>query len=196
MIDSEVAEAIEPREDLRPNLTTLISGGAVIALVSGMSLSWPVAIASTVLGVLMIAGADVDARTYLLPDTVTWGAVGVGIAAAPLLAAVDPWLAVSSALVRAFGTAVVLELLRRCYARIRRREGLGFGDVKLGAAAGAWLPLDIIPLCFGLAAAAALVTVMVAHLRGQSIEGATKLPFGAFLCPALWLAFYASVFPG
>jgi leader peptidase (prepilin peptidase)/N-methyltransferase len=196
MIDSEVADAIEPREDLRPNLAMLIGGAAVIALVSGMFLSWPLAVASTALGVLMIAGADVDARTYLLPDTVTWGAVGVGIAAAPLLAAADPWLAVSGALVRAFGTAVVLELLRRSYARMRRREGLGFGDVKLGAAVGAWLPLDAIPLCFGLAASAALVAVIVAHLRGQSIAAATKLPFGAFLCPALWLVFYASALPG
>jgi leader peptidase (prepilin peptidase)/N-methyltransferase len=89
----------------------------------------------------------------------------------------------------------VLELLRRCYARIRKCEGLGFGDVKLAAAVGAWLPFDAIPLCFGLAASAALVAAMAAHLRGQSIEAATKLPFGAFLCPALWLVFYASVLP-
>jgi leader peptidase (prepilin peptidase) / N-methyltransferase len=196
MIDSEVAEEIEPRENLRPNVATLISGSAVIALVSAMFLSWPVAIASTALGVLMIAGADVDARTFLLPDTVTWGAVALGIAAAPLLAAVDPFVAAASAVVRAFGTAVVLELVRRSYATMRRREGLGFGDVKLGAAVGAWLPLDAIPLCFGLAASAALVAVIVAHLRGQSIEAATKLPFGAFLCPVLWLVFYASALPG
>lgn len=195
MIESEVAEAIEAQEDLRPNRAVLIGGSAVIALVSGIFLSWPVAIASTVLGALMIAGADVDARTYLLPDTVTWGAVAAGIVAAPLLAEVDPWLAASAALVRALGAAVVLEFLRRSYARFRQREGLGFGDVKLGAAVGAWLPLEAIPLCFGLAASAALVTVMVSHLRGQSIERTTKLPFGAFLCPALWLAFYASALP-
>jgi leader peptidase (prepilin peptidase)/N-methyltransferase len=195
MIGSEVEEAIGSRVDLRPNLAILIGGGAAIALVSGISLPWPVAIAATVLGAFMIAGADVDARTYLLPDTITWGAVGCGIAAAPLLDAFDPWLAIAGALTRAFGTAVVLALLRRCYAWIRRREGLGFGDVKLAAAVGAWLPLDTIPLCFGLAAGAALVTVMVAHLRGRSIEAATKLPFGAFLCPALWLVFYASALP-
>jgi leader peptidase (prepilin peptidase)/N-methyltransferase len=195
MIGSEVGEVIESKEDLRPNLAILIGGVGATALVSGIFLPWPVAIASTVLGALMIAGADVDARTYLLPDLITWGAVGCGIVAAPLLDAFDAWLAIASALTRAFGTAVVLALLRRCYAWIRRREGLGFGDVKLAAAVGAWLPLDTIPLCFGLAASAALVTVMVAHLRGRSIEGAMKLPFGAFLCPALWLVFYASALP-
>jgi leader peptidase (prepilin peptidase)/N-methyltransferase len=160
-----------------------------------MFLPWPIAIASIVLGTLMIAGADVDARTYLLPDIVTLGATGCGIAAAPLLDTFDPWLAVAVALVRTCGVAAVLELLRRCYARVRKLEGLGFGDVKLAAAVGAWLPLDAIPLCFGLAASAALVAATVAHLRGQPIEGTMKLPFGAFLCPALWLVFYASVLP-
>jgi leader peptidase (prepilin peptidase)/N-methyltransferase len=200
MIDSEAVEAIGTRADLRPNLAILIGGAAAVALVSGLSLPWPVAIASIVLGAFMIAGAEVDARTYLLPDTVTWGAAGFGIVAAPLLAALDsypgdPWLAVASAAMAAFGSAAVLELLRWCYARIRRREGLGFGDVKLAAAVGAWLPLDAIPLCFGLAASAALVTAMVAHLRGERIEITMKLPFGAFLCPALWLVFYASALP-
>ena len=195
MSESDVADPIGSKEDLRPNFVILLAGGAVIAVMSGTFLPWPAAIASTALGALMIAGADVDARTFLLPDTVTWGAVAVGIVAAPLLVVDDPWLAVSSAVVRALSTALVLELLRRFYARVRRREGLGFGDVKLGAAVGAWLPLDAMPLCFGLAASAALVAVMVAHLRGETIEGATKLPFGAFLCPALWLVFYASALP-
>jgi leader peptidase (prepilin peptidase)/N-methyltransferase len=200
MIDSEAVEAIGTRADLRPNLAILIGGAAAVAVVSGLSLPWPVAVASTVLGAFMIAGAEVDARTYLLPDTVTWGAAGFGIAAAPLLAALDPyardpWLAVAGAAIGAFGSAAVLELLRWCYARIRRREGLGFGDVKLAAAVGAWLPLDAIPLCFGLAASAALVTAMVAHLRGERIEITMKLPFGAFLCPSLWLVFYVSALP-
>src|SRR5262245_29823671 len=111
MIEGEVAEAIEAKEDLRPNFAVLVAGSAVVALVSGVCLPWPVAIASTALGTLMIAGADVDARTYLLPDAVTWGAAGMGIAAAPLLAAADPWLAVVGSFVRAFGAGVVLELL-------------------------------------------------------------------------------------
>ena len=141
MIDSEAMDVVGRAP--RPNLATLIGAGGALALVSGMTLPWPVAIASTALGILMIAGADVDARTYLLPDAVTWGAALIGIIAAPLLDPLNPWLAVASALARAVGAAVVLALLRWCYARIRRREGLGFGDVKLAAAVGAWLPLEL-----------------------------------------------------
>src|SRR5262249_39580584 len=174
-----VAEAAEPTADLRPNVALLVAGAAAVAVVSGLSLPWPVAIASTVLGILMIAGADVDARTYLLPDIVTGGAIGFGIAAAPIVDAFDPyprgpWPAAGGALVRAFGAALVLALLRHCYARVRDREGLGLGDVKLAAAIGAWLPLDAIPLCFGVAASAALVATMIAHLLGHSIARTTK----------------------
>jgi leader peptidase (prepilin peptidase) / N-methyltransferase len=177
--------------DLRPNPAVLIGAGGALALVSAAFLPWPVAIASTVLGMLMIAGADVDARTYLLPDAVTFGATLAGIVAAPLIDPLDPWLAAASGAARAIGCAAVLALLRSLYARTRHREGLGFGDVKLAAAVGAWLTLDAIPLCFALAASAALVSALIAQLRGHIVERATRLPFGAFLCPSLWLVFYA-----
>jgi leader peptidase (prepilin peptidase)/N-methyltransferase len=39
----------------------------------------------------------------------------------------------------------------------------------------------------------AMVPVFLAHLRGRPLHAATRLPFGAFLCPALWLVFYAGV---
>jgi leader peptidase (prepilin peptidase)/N-methyltransferase len=64
------------------------------------------------------------------------------------------------------------------------------------AGIGAWLPLDAIAACFGLAASAALAAVFLAHLRGRRLHAATKLPFGAFLCPALWLVFYVGVWGG
>ena len=192
----EAQETIVSEGDLRPNLAVLVSAGAAVALVSTMSLPWPVAIASTILGALMIAGAEVDARTYLLPDTVTWGGITLGILAAPALNRFEPWLSAGAAVARAAGTAFAVVLLRWCYARLRGREGVGFGDVKLAAAVGAWLPLASIPLCFALATCSALVTIMLARLRGESIDATTKLPFGAFLCPALWLVFYAVELPG
>jgi leader peptidase (prepilin peptidase)/N-methyltransferase len=83
----------------------------------------------------------------------------------------------------------VLALFRGAYALIRRSEGLGLGDVKLAAAIGAWLPTHAIPLCFGLATSSALLVVMFAHLNGHSVTRSTRIPFGAFLCPALWIAF-------
>ena len=59
----EANEIIVSEEDLRPNLAVLFGGCGAVALISAITLPWPVAIASTVLGALMIAGADVDSRT-------------------------------------------------------------------------------------------------------------------------------------
>jgi leader peptidase (prepilin peptidase)/N-methyltransferase len=84
--------------------------------------------------------------------------------------------------------------LRAAYQWLRGREGLGLGDVKLGAAIGAWLPLDLTPICFAVAAISALLFLVV---RGGNTmaHGETRLPFGAFLCPALWLLFFMNALP-
>lgn len=190
------AAALASSHDLRPRLPVLVGGGAAIAVVSFATLPWPTAIASLVLGILMIAGADVDARTFLLPDTVTLGGLLAGLVAAFALHPQERWFALESAAARAAGTAAMLWLVRWSYGRLRHREGLGFGDVKLAACIGAWLPLDLIPTCFALAASSALILILYAHQRGRNPEAAARIPFGAFLCPALWVIFYSSAAAG
>jgi leader peptidase (prepilin peptidase)/N-methyltransferase len=175
---------------LRPDLATFLGWTGAIAAISTATLPWHAAVASIILGALMIAGADVDARTYLLPDTVTWGAVGSGLLAALALNPLDPMLGFESAVARAVGTALAMALLRWSYVSLRGEEGLGMGDIKLSAGVGAWLPLDVMPLCFSLAAIGALITVVLARFRGRAIYRNTKIPLGAFLCPALWFVFY------
>jgi leader peptidase (prepilin peptidase)/N-methyltransferase len=190
-IEVEAGGMIGPELDLRPRPAILIGGAVVIGLISFMSLPWPVAIASTVLGTLMIAGADVDARTFLLPDLITFGAIFCGILAAPLLGTADPWTAIAHAIAGAAAVGGLLALFRSGYGWLRNTEGLGLGDVKLAAAIGAWLPLDAIALCFGLATSGALAAVVLAHLSGRAVVRTTRIPFGAFLCPALWIVFFA-----
>jgi leader peptidase (prepilin peptidase)/N-methyltransferase len=169
---------------LRPHPALYLGGGFLIALISAVSLPWTGAVASAILGTFMIAGADVDARTCLLPDRITIGALLLGLAPS------QPWRALGAAMARAAGAALVLAAVRWVYARVRNEEGLGLGDVKLAAVGGAWLALAAIPLWLGLASTAALLVVVLARLRGQAIDRTTRIPFGAFLCPALWLVFY------
>lgn len=187
-------ETAWPEIDIRPDLRVLAAGSALVALVSAATLSVPLALASTVLGALMIAGADVDARTYLLPDLVTLGALVCGVIAQFALDPFSPLQATGLALMRGAATALVLMLVRWAYAWRRGREGIGLGDVKLAAAIGAWLPVEAIPICFLLATAAAFVAVLLARLRGESFDRATRIPFGAFLCPSLWLTFFLYAF--
>src|SRR5438445_6572443 len=132
MFDIEAEEAAGSEDDVYPNPAIVIGGAGAIGLISTLSLPWPVSVASTVLGTLMIAGAEVDARTFLLPDLVTWGAIICGILAAPLNTT-EPWTAVGEAIERAGCVAGMLALFRAGYAWRRQTEGLGLGDVKLGA---------------------------------------------------------------
>jgi leader peptidase (prepilin peptidase)/N-methyltransferase len=189
-IDEHADDDVTP-EALHPDRTVLVCGFAAVALIAAATLPWPHALASAVLGTLMVAGADVDARNFLLPDIVTGGALFAGLVAATALDPFDRWSALTAALGGAILVAGALWLMRRTYEWLRQREGLGLGDVKLAAAVGAWLPLDMVPLCFALATSAALIAVLLARLRDHSVERTTKLPFGAFLCPALWLVDYA-----
>jgi len=177
--------------DLRPTPLILLAGTLGVAALSFFFLAWPQALASTLLGSLMIYGAEVDARTFLLPDLVTLGGAVTGILARALL---EPgWEAAGYAALRALCLAGFLEVFRQAFFHLRGREGLGFGDIKLAAAVGAWLTLDSIPLCFALAAGAGLITIALSSLRGEKIDATMKLPFGLFLCPALWFVNYASL---
>lgn len=171
----------------------ILAGTAAIALVSALCLPWPLAALSTLLGGLMVGGADVDARCYLLPDLVTLGGLTCGIAAAAVMEPFSPWLAITAALARAAVTAGVLAAVRGVHRRLSGLEGLGRGDVKLAGAIGAWLPAELIPSCFAIATAAALGFVLLSRLRGRAVVRTSRIPFGAFLCPALWLVFFASL---
>ncbi|SFL05231.1 Type IV leader peptidase family protein [Shimia haliotis] len=90
----------------------------------------------------------------------------------------------------ALGVAVFAGL-RWGYWKIRGREGLGLGDVKLMAGLGALSgPLDL-PLLVLVAALLALAGAAGLRLSGRKIDGTTAVPFGAFLVVSgmlIWLA--------
>ena len=81
-----------------------------------------------------------------------------------------------------------LWLVRALYFRIRQRDGLGLGDVKLAAAGGAWIGWQSLSDAILLAAAMALSLIIVlAVMRGKELSAAAKVPFGCFLAPSIWL---------
>ena len=79
-------------------------------------------------------------------------------------------------------------LLRAVWFRLRKVEGLGLGDVKLAAAAGAWLgPGLLAPACLA-AALAGIAAVGVLALRpGRRLAMADHIPFGSFMAPVILL---------
>jgi leader peptidase (prepilin peptidase)/N-methyltransferase len=78
--------------------------------------------------------------------------------------------------------------LRIAYGRLRGREGIGLGDVKLAGAAGVWLDWATMPVAVEIAALAALAVYAVRRFRGgRSVRRTIRLPFGLFFAPAIWI---------
>ena len=70
------------------------------------------------------------------------------------------------------------------YRRVRGRTGLGGGDPKLLGGIGLWLGWPSLPYVLIGASALGLCSVAVMFLRGKSVAGDTRLPFGALMAVA------------
>lgn len=165
----------------------LIELGAVgIALVSAVLASGWLLLATCALGWALLAAAASDLRVFILPNAITLPLAPAGLAAAYFLLHADIWDHVIGA--AAGGGA--LWLLEFVYRKIRGRVGLGMGDVKLVAAAGAWLGWFWISWLVLLATVLALAMILAMRAAGQKVTATTHIPYGAPLAAAffvLWL---------
>lgn len=144
------------------------------------------------LAMLMIAIALIDARYFLIPNELTLAAGALALLRAGY-AGTDPGaFAVLAAVLRATATALPLFILLWAYRRWRGCDGLGLGDVKLAAVAGAWLDWTTVFLAVELATLAALAAyAIVGIVQRRSMKRTALLPFGLFLAPAIWIGWLA-----
>jgi len=124
-----------------------------------------------------------DLEERILPDEVTVG----GILAGLIFAAVAPnglgvWGSLLDAVIGGLGLAIPIWLLGILYQRIRKREGLGLGDVKLLALLGVFLGLTqgVEALMLGAIGGSliGLAYILITRKKAATYE----LPFGSFLC--------------
>lgn len=163
-------------------LPLLIELGALLVALWAASVSAGWALwAGCVLGWVLLALAAIDIRDGILPDVLTLPLTVLGLVATDFLA---PWQMGDSALGAAAGFAI-FALIRFLYRRLRGREGLGLGDAKLLAAAGAWVTWDGLPSVVLIAAGVGLVFALAQ--RGKQLTLHQQIPFGPALCLGIWL---------
>jgi len=138
------------------------------------------------LAVLMIAIAFVDARRFIIPDELTAAAMALGFLHAALQASGSIVEALANAALRGAILAFAFLTLRILYRRLRGRDGIGLGDVKLAGVAGVWVDWWVLPAVIEVAALAALAVYAVRYLWGRRPVQPMRLPFGLFLAPAIW----------
>src|SRR5579863_2906822 len=158
---------------------------------------------------LMIVLTVTDLRERILPDKVNFVGLGLGLLLSLFTRPVDGtalWLtnhlfaypppeaalSLADALIGAGVASGLLWLVAEGYFRARGREGMGFGDVKMMAMAGAFLGVQ-----------RALLTILLGSLLGSLIGLAVigigrkgrdfELPFGTFLgAGAILVVFFGS----
>jgi leader peptidase (prepilin peptidase)/N-methyltransferase len=166
---------------------------AAMALMFGPSVEF---LKYSAFGALMLALVVTDFRDRILPDelTLTGLVLGVGFSlfsnigdgtALWLTHRLGPWpapmLSALDSLLGAVAGAGTLWLVREAYFLWRHVDGMGFGDLKLMAAIGAFLGLKV-----------TLLTILLGALNGSILGGgfillarnrdtAYELPFGTFL---------------
>lgn len=154
-----------------------------VALWAGLSLPGPLVWAGCGFGWALLGASVVDWRHGWLPDILVLPLIPAGITVHALIRP-ETWP--DHAIGAAAGFAG-FAALAWAYKAIRGRDGLGLGDAKLLAAAGAWVSWTGLPSVVLLAALFGLVGTVIGRLAGREIGAATELPFGPPLALATWL---------
>jgi leader peptidase (prepilin peptidase)/N-methyltransferase len=158
-------------------------GAGAIAVWSFAVLPGWLAWASCGLGWTLLAMSLIDARHLYLPNRLTLPLIPAGLAVAW---AVDPDKLLGHGVGAVAGYTLVL-VLAETYRRLRGREGIGMGDAKLLAAAGAWVSWQGLPSIIILAAGASLLVALVHAALTRRSMMQHEFPFGPYLSLALWL---------
>jgi leader peptidase (prepilin peptidase)/N-methyltransferase len=165
----------DARISVRYPAIELAVGGAALAsfLRHGPSLELAVEFAFVA---AMIALVFIDYDHQILPDPITLTGLAVGLA----LAGPRETITVVDALKGAALGGGLLFAVSEVYFRIKKVEGMGFGDVKMMAMIGAFVGWKGVLLTLFLGSfVGSIVGLIVIVMSGGDMK--TKLPFGTFL---------------
>jgi leader peptidase (prepilin peptidase)/N-methyltransferase len=151
----------------------------------------------------LVLGTFVDFEHQIIPDSVTWGGLAAGLALSPLVPAMhDTTVWYWALLLAAVGGAAgfgLLWLVALLGEKVYKQEAMGFGDVKLMGAIGAFLGWKAVLFTTVAASlAGSVVGLTLIALKRTHLQG--RLPFGPYLAlaalvwiywgPLLWQAYF------
>ncbi|VWC20426.1 prepilin peptidase [Burkholderia pseudomultivorans] len=124
----------------------------------------------------LLAMSAIDIRTGYLPDSMTLPLLWAGLA----LNLADTLTSLRSAVIGAMAGYLFLWSIYWLFKWLRGIEGIGFGDLKLLAALGAWMGWAALPQVVLFAAVTGAIVGLVATWRGR-MRFEEPIPFGPFL---------------
>ena len=162
-------------------LVELLCGIASAVVVWHFGLTWQAA-AGLAFTWLLIAAGGIDFRTQLLPDSLTLPLLWLGL----LISLVPVFAGTREAVIGAAIGYLALWSVYWLFKLATGKEGMGYGDFKLFAAAGAWFGWTaLLPVIILAALSGALVGGAMLAVRGQNRS--VPFAFGPFLAIAMWI---------
>lgn len=125
----------------------------------------------------------VDFRSQIIPDQANVLLLLSGLAQSLLANSIS----LPSAMLGCAIGGTAMYGLRLIYYRMRGVQGLGLGDVKFMAAAGAWVGALNLPFVLLLGCLSALFYVVINGLRQGYFDAKTRIAFGPFLAIGLFV---------
>jgi len=138
---------------------------------------------SVIIGIWLGTIAVIDLRSLRIPDSLSLSLVMAGL----LFAGLDGYPAIANHLIGTGVGFLAMAGFGQAYFRLRGREGLGLGDAKLFAAAGAWLGWQGLPLVLLVASVGGLIWALITRQKGE-------LAFGPWLALGFWLGLLGQLF--
>lgn len=136
-------------------------------------------------GLVILCLAVTDAHSQLLPDSMTLTLMWAGMLAQ--LSPATQTVGIDAAVVGAATGYLLLWTVARLFAMLRKQEGLGYGDMKLMAAAGAWLGPLALPGAIVIGSALAVLFHGLRIAIGKSKKD-DLFAFGPWLATGILLA--------
>lgn len=131
---------------------------------------------------LLIASSFIDFEHQILPDEITYILLWIGLIAS----CGNLYTSSTSAILGALTAYLSLFIVSLLFRWIRKKEGIGQGDLKLFAAIVAWTGIIYLPLILFLASVFALIFIVARKVvyGGQCSD---PISFGPFIALTGWL---------
>lgn len=158
-------------------------GAIVVAIWAAATFDSALLVVSALLGWALLALAAMDYRRYFLSDYLTLPLIPAGIG-------VNAWMPGGDPAGAAFGAALGFGLILAvalAFEKYRGMPGIGMGDAKLFAAAGAWVAWTGLGSVLLIAVAVAAILAILLRRRPGELNWRMAVPFGPGLCLGFWL---------
>jgi leader peptidase (prepilin peptidase)/N-methyltransferase len=162
---------ISPRYFLVEAVTALLS----VAVVRNFGVTVEAAVYFVLFSALLVI-IFIDLDTFTIPDVITLPGMVAGLGVSFLL----PRMGILRSAVGLVGGGGILFVVAMGYQMLRKREGIGGGDIKLLAMIGSFVGLQgVIFTLFASSLVGAIAGLLL--MAKQKSGGATMIPYGPFL---------------